>query len=81
MYDTAAQQQPPVTVATRIVDINNVVRFRQMASLRAGGSAPRSADYLLDLPLPALAAGDYLLTVEATRGEHTVSRDIRFGVH
>jgi VWFA-related protein len=76
----AAQEQPPVTVAARIVDISNVVRFHETANLRAGGSAPRSADYLLDLPLPTLAAGDYLLTVEATRGEHTVSRDIRFGV-
>ena len=69
-----------MTVAARIVDIQNVVRFRQTASLRAGGSEPRSADYLLDLPLSTLAAGDYLLTVEATRGEHTVGRDIRFGV-
>ena len=80
VYDTAAQEQPPVTVAARIVDIHNVVRFRQTASLRAGGSEPRSADYLLDLPLSTLAAGDYLLTVEATRGDHTVGRDIQFGV-
>lgn len=80
VYDTAAQEQALMTVAARIVDIHGVVAFRQTANLRAGGSAPRSADYLLDLPLSTLAAGDYLLTIEATRGEHTVARDIRFGV-
>jgi VWFA-related protein len=80
VYDTAAQEQPPVTVAARIVDIYGVVVFRQTASLRPGGSAPRSADYVFDLPLSTRAAGDYLLTIEATRGEHTVARDMRFGV-
>ncbi len=80
VYDTAAQEQPPVTMAARIVNIHNIVRFRQTASLRTGGSEPRSADYLLDLPLSTLAAGDYLLTVEATRADRTVTRDIRFGV-
>ena len=69
-----------MTVAARIVDIHNGVRFRETASRRAGGSAPRSADYLLGLPLSTLDAGEHLLTIEATRGEHTVSRDLRFGV-
>ena len=80
VYDTAAQEQPPVTMAARIVNIHNIVRFRQTASLRTGGSEPRSADYLLDLPLSTLAAGGYLLTVEATHANRTVTRDIRFGV-
>ena len=80
VYDTAAQEQAPVSVAAKIVDVHGAVTFQQTATLRPDGSAPHSADYLLDLPLSTLAAGDYLLTVEATRGKHTVSRDVRFGV-
>jgi hypothetical protein len=69
-----------VTVAARILDVHDVVRFHQTAGLPVGGSKPRTADYLLELPLSALAAGDYLLAVEATRGEDRVRRDIRFTV-
>jgi hypothetical protein len=80
VYDTVAQEQQAVTVAARIVDNRDVVRFHQTASLPIGGSKPAVADYLLELPLSTLAAGDYLLTVEGTRGEHTVHRDVRFAV-
>jgi VWFA-related protein len=80
VYDTVAQEQQAVTVTARIVDIHDVVKFRQTASLPVGGSKPAVADYLLDLPLSTLAVGDYLLAVEATRSEHRVRRDIRFAV-
>jgi hypothetical protein len=79
VHDSVAQAQP-VTVAARILDVHDVVRFHQTAGLPVGGSKPRTADYLLELPLSALAAGDYLLAVEATRGEDRVRRDIRFTV-
>jgi len=32
------------------------------------------------VPLSTLAAGDYLLTIEAVREKHSVIRDLRFGV-
>jgi hypothetical protein len=83
VYETAAREQPPVTVAARIVDIHNVVEFRQTANLQPVGGAPRSADYLLDLPLSTLAAGDHLLTIEANprrthrQPRHTVRRALK----
>jgi VWFA-related protein len=80
VHDSVARGPQAVTVAARVVDVHDVVRFHQTTSLPIGGSTPRTADYLLDLPLATLAAGDYLLAVEATRGEDRVRRDIRFTV-
>jgi VWFA-related protein len=79
VYDTAGQESP-VGMTARVVDGHGAVAFSQTATVRPQGSAPRSADYLLDLPLSTLAAGDYLLTIEAVREKHSVSRDLRFGV-
>ena len=78
VYHTTAEQQTAAVTAT-VLDIQSAVVFRRTTHLRARESEPQSADYLLQLPLSTLPSGDYL-TIEATRGEHIVSRDIRFGV-
>jgi len=41
-------------------------------------TADRSADYQFRLPLGALPAGEYLLTLEASVGKSTARRDVRF---
>jgi hypothetical protein len=40
----------------------------------------RAADYRLELPIAPLKPGAYLLRLEATLGEMTSSRDVRFVV-
>jgi hypothetical protein len=41
---------------------------------------PRSYDHRVDLPVDALAAGEYLLTVDAAAGGKNVQRAVRFRV-
>ncbi len=39
-----------------------------------------AGDYHFDLPLTKLAAGDYLLTFEASADKTVIRRDVRFSV-
>ncbi len=43
--------------------------------------AARSADYAIHLPIAQLAAGPYLLSLEATVDRDTARRDLRFTIH
>jgi VWFA-related protein len=70
----------PVTVSARILDEQGGTSFEQSTPVSTQGAPIRSADYRLDLPLSRLAAGEYLLTIEAHRGNRIARRDVRFGV-
>jgi hypothetical protein len=37
--------------------------------------------YTYTVPVRALTAGEYLLTIEVTAGSETVRRDVRFSIH
>jgi hypothetical protein len=71
-----------VLVHARIIDAESQTVFDNTATLqvadvaRAGGAEVR-----LDLPLDRAKPGQYLLTIEATRGtKETARRDVRFAV-
>jgi VWFA-related protein len=71
----------PVRVSAKVTDDKNVVRSNQDALFDAASfSGDRSADYQFSLPLEHLAAGNYLLEVDAQSGERHVRRTARFSV-
>jgi VWFA-related protein len=81
IYQGGAALLTPVAVAARIVDERGRTVFESTDTLGADRfSAARAADYRLDLPLTPLAPGPHLLTIQATAGKHTASRDVRFTV-
>ncbi|MEO7271542.1 MAG: VWA domain-containing protein [Vicinamibacterales bacterium] len=70
-----------VAVTARIVDAQNTQVFEQRAPLMAGrGTAARSADYQVPLPIDQLPAGRYLLTIAAGGQKPAVTREVRFTV-
>ena len=81
VYQRTGKPAQPASVTVRIVDIAdhdlmNVVT--PVAADRFAGN--RGADYRVDLPIERLGVGEYLLTIEATQGEHTARRGVRFTV-
>lgn len=70
----------PVTVTTRVIDAANRSVVEQQTELSVEAFLARSADVDVPLPLSQLAPGQYLLTIEAARGEARVERSARFEV-
>jgi VWFA-related protein len=71
----------PVGVRAQIADRAGTSVFRGTTTFAPEEfGARRSADFNLDLPLQRLAAGEYLLTIDATRGSRTTQRQTRFTV-
>jgi VWFA-related protein len=80
-YQAENAAPAPVSVSARVRDASNRVVFQQalvMASSEFG--AAHAADYRLDLPVAELGAGDYLATIEASKGKITAHRDVRFTI-
>jgi len=78
--DTSKPAQP-ASVTARITDTSDQVAWSQITELSVDRfTANRSADYRLDLPLERLAPGEYLLTIDASQGQRTVRRGLRFTV-
>jgi VWFA-related protein len=72
----------PIDVSARIVNGRSAMVVEDTRSIEADAfKANRSADYQLDLPLARLTAGEYLLTVEASRDKQRTSRSVRFQVN
>jgi hypothetical protein len=70
-----------VTVQARIVDANgNAVRDQSMTINPDGFAVGRSTNARFSLPVGALTAGQYLLTVDARTGEDSAARTGRFEV-
>jgi VWFA-related protein len=80
VYEGGGGAPAPVTISPRVLDDQGRTFFEQPGVLTTQGTPVRSADYRLDLPLSKLSAGEYLLTIEAQRGNRTARRDVRFGV-
>ena len=68
-------------MTARITDTSDRVVLDQVTQLAADRFAgKRGADYRLELPLERLERGEYLLTIEATQGQNTARRGVRFTV-
>jgi hypothetical protein len=80
VYQGGRDPLVPVTVMMRIVDAQMHTMAEGRTPLFEEPSArSRAADYRVELPLASLAAGPYLLTIEATRGaKQTAREDVRF---
>jgi hypothetical protein len=64
----------------QIVDAKGVAVRDQTLPFNEQTFKDRRADCLITLPLARLAPGEYLLTLDATRGRHTSGRALRFVV-
>jgi VWFA-related protein len=81
VYQRLKEAAQSADVRAQILDRNGRVVTTDATSLDAAQFArTRSADYRIRLPVDRLTAGEYLLTLNATRGGHTVDRRIRFRV-
>jgi hypothetical protein len=77
VYDRAHD----ATVRATITDELGATVFNRVTPLGAASFASQgSADYQLPLPVSTLKAGRYLLTLDATAKQKTVSRQVRFSV-
>ena len=81
VYQGGKDTPLPVQMRLRIIDaatqaaVDEAVTFEPT---RFG--TRRAADCPFQLPLSRLAAGEYLLTIEAVAGKNTARRDVRFSV-
>jgi VWFA-related protein len=81
VYHGGRRPIAPTTLTVQVRDGEDGVVFRRQQEI-AGESftADRSANVLVGVPVARLAAGEYLLTVEATSGAASARRDSRFHV-
>jgi hypothetical protein len=71
----------PVTLRVQVRDAqDHAVRDSLQTLMPATFGANRTANARLPLPLQGLAAGHYLLSLDATMGERRASRSVRFAV-
>jgi hypothetical protein len=80
-YQAQGEPLSSVSMSARVRDASNRVVFQQalvMASSEFG--VAHAADYRLDLPIAELSAGEYVATVEASKGKIATHRDVRFTV-
>jgi len=80
VYQPEAAKPKPVTVRGYIVDSSNRRVFDRSMALTAAQFVKGAADCLLTLPIAQLSPGAHLLTIEASVGKTTVTRQVRFVV-
>jgi VWFA-related protein len=81
VYQRRKDAGGPVNVTARVIDASARPVFEDAATLPAERfSSDRAADYRLQLPVERLAAGEYLLTIDAKQGEHAARRGLRFTI-
>jgi len=82
VYQSERDEWLPVRVSRRITDASNrTVQESRETVFEQSKQGSHAVDYLFELPLASLAAGQYLLTIEATRTERqTAHRDVVFAV-
>jgi hypothetical protein len=81
VYQKANEPPQPAEVSAQILDANGRVVTRDAAPFEAEQFArTRSADYRIRLPIDRLSAGEYLLTLDATRAQETAHRNVRFRI-
>jgi len=81
VYQGGSDAIVPVQLEVRIVDARGQVMLNAGGPLNADRwNADRSADIGLDMPLSALAPGEYLFSVSVAEGKDSARRDVRFSV-
>ena len=81
VYQGGKDPLAPVGMTVHIVDGSGATVFETASTLGPEMfQAARAADYRIDLPLTRLERGLHLLTIQATAGKRTASRDVRFTV-
>ncbi len=81
VYQRIGKPAQPTTMTVRIVDVTDRVLVNEVATLTADRFATgHGADHRIDLPVERLSGGEYLLTLEATQGEYTARRGVRFTI-
>lgn len=82
VYQNVRDDKPrEVILRASIVDAAGRTAVRQPLTLEpAAFDEGHTAEWHLDLPLPSLVAGDYLLTLEAAIGNNDTRRQLRFTV-
>ncbi len=81
LYQGTGRTDPlkPVTLKTSLLDAAGTTVASSVTTLAAAKFVrERAADHFISLPLGTLTAGDYLLRIEATTGQHTAGRAVRF---
>jgi hypothetical protein len=81
VYEGGSRTPAAISVTMRIVDAadRTVAQHVQTITPEQFGD-DRACDIRYPLPLAGLAPGRYLLTIDATAGEATVRRDVRFEI-
>jgi VWFA-related protein len=70
-----------VQLTATVIDQAGAVKIKQALEFKATEfSSDRTADCLLTLPIRQLARGEYLLSLEARKGERVAGRALRFTV-
>jgi hypothetical protein len=81
LYQGGNDKLAAVSLKIQIQDGAGKSVFEKAESISAERfSAERAAEYQLRLPLQTLAAGEYLLTFDATLGKSSSRREVRFQV-
>ncbi len=81
VYEGGDDAIEPVDVVVRVTTAGGRVALERAVPLDASRfSSERAADVRVDLPLTNFNPGEHLLTVEVTRGDRVVTRDVRFTV-
>lgn len=80
-YQGGRDAPAPVAVRAQILDTSGKTVFSGTATLAPEEFvAARSADFHFELPFGRLASGEFLLTIEASKGPASARRDVRFSV-
>jgi hypothetical protein len=81
VYQGSSVPLGSVTMSARAVDDRDHPVFNQTVTLDAARfSGSRAADYQVDLPLAQWPAGEYLVTLDVSRGQSTAHRAVRITV-
>jgi hypothetical protein len=70
----------PASVRARVLDARGAVAHDQALVFDVGDFRARRADCRIDVPVNRLAAGQYLLEIEAAAGGERDTRKLRFSV-
>jgi len=82
IYQKGASHPASVVVTSPVLNERDEIVMKTTTELpppRFG--TDREEDYQIRLPLDRVAAGEYLLTVEAAAADKTARQDVRFSVH
>jgi len=82
VYQGTKAPLAPVTLTTQITNERDerVIDRRETLAVDRFDAATRAADVRVELPLVTLARGQYLLTLQATLGSTSATRNVRFTV-